>query len=190
MAIGTVCVIVVSSSVLAIEGLERGGKRVLLLVNLLLIASKEVSWLVVTLFAAGTAFLVLLLYYFLEEERYRRPSKPEKGVEFVAARRAVEARISALAPGVLLLAEKERFVADRLKEGALGEEARRRVEGLLRDAALTGFWEKFVEVSILADSDPVRAYKELRGLSRVANTALENLGRAEEVVRGEEDAEL
>lgn len=161
-----------------------------MLLNLLLVVSKEVSWLAVTLFAAGTAFLVLLLFYFLEEERYRRPPKPEKGVEFVVARQAVEARFSALAPGALLLAEKERFVVGRLEEGALDEEARRRAEGLLRDATLTGFWEKFVESSTLADSDPVRAYEELRRLSTMADTALEKLGRAEEVVRGGEDAEL
>lgn len=182
-----VWVIDVLSSVLAIEGLERG--EGFLPVNLLLVTLKEVSWLAVALFVAGTAFLVLFLFYFLEEERYRRAPKPEKGVEFLIARRAVKDRIYALAPRALLLAEKEKFVVGRLEEETLSEEARRRGEGLLRDAALIGFWEKFVEVTTLADFDPVRAYEELRYLSTMAGATREKLDRAEEVVRGGEGTE-
>ncbi len=143
-----------------------------------------VSWPVVALFAAGTAFVVLLLFHFLKEERYRRPPGPEKGVEFVAARRAVEARVSALAPKVMLIVEREKFVAGRLEEGTLSEEARRMVEKLLREAVATGFWRRFAEASALADSDPVRAHEELGRLSTVVETALEKLNRAEESVEG------
>ena len=137
------------------------------------------------LFAASTVFVLLLLFYFLKEERYRRPPRPEKGVEFLAARRAVEAQTSALAPKVMLLAEKGDSVAGYLEEGGLSEEARRTVEGLLQDAPSGGFWERFVGALALADSDPVRAYGELRRLSLMAETALEKLSRAEEVARGD-----
>lgn len=144
------------------------------------------SWPVVALFVAGTAFVVLLLLYLYKEERYRRPPKPDKGVEFVAARRAVEVRIAALAPEVMLLAEKERFVAECLEKGALNEEARRTVERLLREAASGGFWERFAGALALADLDPMRAHGEFRRLSPVVETALEMLTRAEKIAR--EDA--
>lgn len=144
------------------------------------------SWPVVALFVAGTAFVVLLLIYVYKEERYRRPPRPEKGVEFVVARRAVEVRIAVLAPEVMLLAEKERFVAERLEKGTLSEEARRVVERLLREAASGGFWEGFAGALALADSDPVKAHGELRCLSPVVETALETLTRAEKIAR--EDA--
>ncbi len=140
------------------------------------------SWLAVALFVVGIAFVTLLLFHFLKEERYRRPPRPEKGVEFVAARRAVEARISALAPRVLLLAEKEKAVAGYLRKGTSSEETRRTVERLLDDVARAGFWKRFVEASALADSDPVRAHEELRHLSTVAEAALEKLERAEEAI--------
>ncbi|MDP8953097.1 MAG: hypothetical protein M3N18_12845 [Actinomycetota bacterium] len=145
------------------------------------------AWPAVTLFAAGTLFVVLVLFYFLKEERYRRPPRPERGVEFVVARRAVEARISALAPRMMLLAEKEKSVAGHLRKGTSSEETWRTVERLLRDVARSGFWERFVEASALADYDPAWAHEELRRLSAVAETALEKLERAEEVIRGRED---
>jgi hypothetical protein len=50
-----------------------------------------VAWPAVVLFAAGTLFVILVLFYFLKEERYRRPPRPEKGVQFVAAQRTIEA---------------------------------------------------------------------------------------------------
>ena len=187
----TVCpavyVIDVLSSVLAIEGPERG--EGFLPVNLLLVALKQVSWPAVTLFVAGNGFLVLYLFYFLEEERYRRAPKPEQGVEFLVTRRVVEDRISALAPRALLPAEKEKFVVGRLEEGALSEEARRRGEGLLLwEAVHIGFWEKFVGVTTLADFDPDRVYQELRHPSTMADATRERLSRAEEVICGGEDA--
>lgn len=146
-----------------------------------------VSWPVVALFVAGTAFVVLLLLYFIKENRYRRPPVPEKGVEYVVARRAVEARLSALAPKAMLLADKERSVTECLQEGDLSEEARRTAEGLLREAA--GFWKRFVEVSDLAGSDPARAAGELHHLSFTAETVLEKLTRAEVIGCGGENAD-
>jgi hypothetical protein len=41
--------------------------------------------------------------------------------EFVAARRAVEAQIAAFSPKVMLLAEKERFLAGNLDKGTSSE---------------------------------------------------------------------
>lgn len=138
---------------------------------------------VVALFAAGTVFAILLLFHFLKEERYRRLPRLAEGVEFVSARRVVETQFSALAPRAILLAEKEKFVAGHLERGALSEEARLVVEGLLRDSS-DEFWESFVKVSALAESDPVRAYGELPHLYFMAETALEKLNRVEEVVYG------
>jgi hypothetical protein len=149
----------------------------------------EISWLAVVLFVVGIVFVILLLFRFLREERYRRPPRPEKGVEFVAAQRAAEARISTLAPRVMLLAEKEKSVVNHLEKGPSSEETRRMVEGLLQDVDRSGFWERFVESSALASSDPVRAHGELRRLSALAETALEKLDRAEEIARGGEGDE-
>ncbi len=147
------------------------------------------AWPAVALFAVGTLFVVLILFYFLKEERYRRPPRPEKGVEFATARRTVEAQISALAPRVMLLAEKEKAVTNHLEKGTSSEETRRVVEGLLRDVTRAGFWERFVEASTLVGYDPVRAHEELRRLWTAAETVLEKLDRAEEAIHGGEDDE-
>lgn len=166
------------------RGARREGKRTSLLVNLFLVVSKEVSWLAVSLFAAGTVFVVLLLFYFLEEERYRRPPKPERGVGFVEARMAAGDRLSSLAPKVVLLAEKERLVDDFLAGWASDDETCRTVEGLRREVSATGFWRRFVAASALIEEDPARASGELRLLSPVAEAVLEKLTEAEKIIAG------
>lgn len=146
------------------------------------------SWLAVALFVTGTAFVILLLFYLLKDERFRRPPRPEKGVEFVAARRATETQISALAPKVMLLAEKEKSVTGYLDKGTLREETRRGIERMIRDAVPGEFWERIVETTAMGDFDPVQAHEELRRLSTITEMALEKLRRAEEIAYRGEDA--
>jgi hypothetical protein len=73
------------------EGYANGSFEALLLV----------SWPAVALFVASTAFVILLLFHFLKKERYKRSPRPEKGVEFVTAQRAIEAQTLALTPKVI-----------------------------------------------------------------------------------------
>ena len=143
------------------------------------------SWFVVALLGAGTVAVILVLGLFLAGERYRRPPKPERGVGFVEARLAARDQLSSLAPKVLLLAEKERYVDDRLESGALGGETRRVVERMRREVSTTRFWRRFVAASALIEEDPARAYGELRCLASVAKEVLEKLWRIEEIIESE-----
>ena len=145
-------------------------------------AAEKVSGAAVALFAVGIAAVVLLLGYFLKEERYRGPTGPEKGVGFVAALRDAKALLSALAPRVMLLAERERAITSHLRnlgEGMPNGPSRRRAEGLLRQAVSGGFWESFVAATALVEEDPEEALTQLRRLSTEVETALGKLGEAE-----------
>lgn len=130
----------------------------------------------------GTVVVVLIFVLFLADERYWRPSKPERGVGFVEAWLVAGDQLSSLAPKVVLLAEKERLVDGSLESGLLGRETRRTVEELRREVSATGFWRRFVTASTLIEDDPARAYEELRLLAPVAALVLEKLTRAEEVI--------
>ena len=148
---------------------------------------RNVSGEAVAIFAAGTAAVVGLLGYFLRGERYREPRGPEKGVGFVAARREAEALLSALAPRVMLLAEREMAVLHRLRhseEGMPNRWSRRKAEGLLRQAVSGGFWESFVAATEGMERDPEEALTELRRLSTEVEAALGKLGEAERALRG------
>ena len=143
------------------------------------------SWFVVVLLGAGTVAVFLVLGLFLAGERYRRPPKPERGVGFVEARLAARDQLSSLAPKVLLLAEKERYVDDRLESGALGGETWRVVERMRREISTTRFWRRFVAASALIEEDPARAYEELRCLASVAKEVFEKLCRIEEIIESD-----
>lgn len=148
---------------------------------------RTVSGVAVTLFAGGIAAVVLLLGYFLKSERYRRLRGPDRGVAFVAARHDAETILSVLAPRVMLLAEKEMTMLDRLKnleESVPDGPIRRRAEGLLRGAVSDGFWERFVRVTALVEEDPEEALAGLRGLSTEIETTLVRLGEAERTLCG------
>lgn len=114
--------------------------------------TRTVSGVAVVLFTGSTAAVALLLGYFLKDERYRRPWRPDRGIAFVAARHDAEAVLSALAPRVMLLAEKQMAVIGRLRsldESAPNGPRRGRVEGLLRGAVSSGLWECFVRATAL-----------------------------------------
>lgn len=143
------------------------------------------SWFVGALLGAGTVAVILVLGLFLAGERYRRPQKPERGVGFVEARLAARGQLSSLAPKVVRLAEKERYVDDHLESGALGGETRRVVERMRRKVSTIGFWSRFVAASALIEEDPARAYGELRCLASVAKEVLEKLCRIEEIIESD-----
>jgi hypothetical protein len=143
------------------------------------------SWFVVVLLGAGTVAVFLVLGLFLAGERYRRPPKHERCVGFVEARLAARDQLSSLAPKVLLLAEKERYVYDRLESGALGGETWRVVERMRREISTTRFWRRFVAASALIEEDPARAYEELRCLASVAKEVFEKLCRIEEIIESD-----
>ena len=153
----------------------------------------SVSGAAVALFTGGITAVVLLLGYFLNGERYRRrPWGPDRGVAFVTARHEAEGILSSLAPGVILLAEKEMRVIGRLRslEGNTPDgSGRGRAEGLLRSAISGGFWESFVGITALIEEDPVEALEGLRGLCIQVENALAKLVEAEEILNGTRSGE-
>ena len=147
---------------------------------------QRVSGAAVALFAGGTVAVLLLLGYFLKGERYRQPRGPERGIGFAAAWRDAEASLSALAPRVMLFAEREMAVIGRLRnfgEGTPdGPGRRRKAEALLRQAVSEAFWEDFVAATSLIEEDPEQALPELRRLSADVEAALDGLCEAERVL--------
>ena len=138
----------------------------------------------ILLLGVGTGVVILVLAFFLANERYGRPSKPERGVGFVEARMEAGNRLSSLAPKVVLLAEKERLVDDFLAGWTSDDGTRRTVEGLRREVSATGFWRRFVAAAALIEEDPARVSRELRLLSSVAEAALEKLNESEKIIEG------
>ena len=170
---------------------DRGGRRsvqTILLVpsvaSVVEVPGGGTSWTVTALVGVGTIVVILVLGSFLTGERYLQPPKPERGVGFVEDRLVAEELLSSLAPMVVLLAEKERSVADSLENETLDREARSVVEELCREAAASGFWGRFVAVSALVEDDPARACEELHLLLPLTRAALEELSRAGEIVVG------
>ena len=137
-------------------GRRESGRRAwaVLLPSLALVAYVPVagtSWFMVALLGAGTVAVFLVLGLFLAGECYWRLPKLERGVGFVEARLTARGQLSSLAPKVVLLAEMERYVDDRLESGALGGETRRVVERMRREVSTTRFWRRFVAASALIE---------------------------------------
>lgn len=147
---------------------------------------REGSGYSVVLVCAGTTAVILFVIFFLKSERYGRPEEPERNADFYRARRAAEEAVAALAPGTLLLAEREKVVA-RLLGGAGGEE-RREAERLSREADAAGFWRRFAGALALIEDDPHKALDELRPLPSLVEPALEKLEEVAEVLAGEEES--
>ena len=131
---------------------------------------------------SGTVVVVLLLTYFLKHDRYARPPEPERGVAFAVAREDARARISALAPRVMLVARMEEALSCFLAQRSTTDDACREAKKLLSEAVPPGLWEKFVEASSLAERDPEQAHKNLDALSPAVETALRRLVSAEELL--------
>lgn len=143
----------------------------------------EGSGLAVALVCAGTAAVLLLVGFYLRNERYRRPDGPEETAAFHQARRTAEESVAALAPKVLLLAEKQEAVASLLNKaggedcceaGRIGREA-------------TGFWKRFSDASALIESDPEKALDGLRLLPPLVEAALREQEEAARALSGEDE---
>lgn len=141
------------------------------------------SGLAIGLVCAGTAAVLLFLFLFLRNERYRRPDEPEKTAAFYQARRTAEESVAALAPKMLLLAEREEAVASLLSEAG-GEDCRE--AGCLGQEA-TGFWKRFSDASALIESDPEKALDELRLLPPLVEAALKEQEEAARALTGEDE---
>ncbi len=143
---------------------------------------RHVSGAAAALFTGGIVAVVGLLGYFLRGERYRGTRGAEKGVGFAVGRRDAMILLSALAPRVMLLTQKEMAVVGLLGKtgGEMSNESRRgRAEGLLRQAVSGGFWKSFVAATALVEEDPEEALPELHRLSTEVEAALGKLSEAE-----------
>lgn len=120
------------------------------------------SGLLLVFLAAGTVVVVVVLGAFLFGGRFAGPPRTLSGEEFEELRRRAEARISALAPGAILLSEKERAAGP----GATG-----------RNPEAGEFWRRFGGASGLIEEDPAAALQELRNLPALLGRALESADR-------------
>ena len=140
-----------------------------------------------TLLVTGTAVVVLLLGYFLRHDRSGRPPDPERGIAFAVAREGARARISALAPKIMLVAREEEFLSRILAQRSAKSDTGQQAKKLLAEAVPPGLWEKFVGASSLADKDPEQAHKNLDDLSPAVEAALRGLVSAGELLRAPEN---
>ena len=107
----------------------------------------------------GIGVVVLALWVVVSRGGYAEPESPDS-VEDAHLRRVAEARISALCPGAIRLAERERAVASA------------------RDLApVREFWRRFAAASTSVEGDPVAALGELRGLPDLLEEALRDADR-------------
>lgn len=143
----------------------------------------------------GVAFVVAVLVWFWAGERYRMPPEEFGPVERAWIAREAGDLLSELAPGAILLAEKERAVKAVLREGrdsASGAFARWRS----REPGWRGFWDGFARVSALVEEDPAMAARELPVLRVLLDEALQAcdevlgmLGRVGEMMEPQERGE-
>ncbi len=110
----------------------------------------------VVLLVMGIGVVVFALWVVVFRGGYAEAELPDS-VEDVHLRRVAEARTSALCPGAIRLAEKERVC------GVAAYEER---------AAAREFWRRFAAVSVSVERDPVAALRELRGLPDLLEEAL------------------
>ncbi len=123
---------------------------------------------VVVLLVAGTGVVVGALWVFVLRDEYADAEEFSDSVEDAHLRRVAEARISALCPGAIRLAEKERA-------GGVAS-----YENL---APAREFWRRFAAASVSAERDPVTALRELRGLPDLLEEALRSAGREADMAR-------
>ena len=83
-------------------------------------------------------------------------------VEHAHLRRVAEARVAAVCPGAIRLAEKERAGGGAARGGS---------------ASAHEFWRRFAGASALVEEDPAAALEELRGLPELLEEALGGVER-------------
>ena len=113
----------------------------------------------------GTVVMIGVLGAFVFGGRFGKPVGVLDRAEFEELRRRAETRLSALAPGAILLSEREREAG-----GTRGPEA-------------DEFWRRFGGASGLVEEDPAAALRELRDLPALLERALESADRGAGSVR-------
>ena len=128
----------------------------------------------VVLLVVGIGVVVFALWVVVFGGGYAEAEFPDS-VEDAHLRRVAEARISALCPGAIRLAEKERSDGVALYEERIPARE---------------FWRRFAAASASVERDPVAALRELRGLPELLEEALCGADRwavtAEDAFRREE----
>lgn len=116
----------------------------------------------------GVVVVVLMLLVFVRRDGYADVGERSDSVEHEHLRRVAEARVSALCPGAIHLAEKERA------GGAYGADA----------VAAREFWRRFAIASASMEEDPVAALGELQSLPGVLEEALRGAEGEAAVAKG------
>ncbi len=137
---------------------------------------------VLLVFAA--AVIAVVLDTFVRGWRYREDEPAFSPAEIEWLREEAEGRISALAPRVMVLAEKERSVIRSLGRGELDGGWRAGGEELLVEAAADDFWRRFVVASALVEEKPVEALGELDRLPGLLEATISKLDKAEGICGG------
>lgn len=109
------------------------------------------------LLVVGMVIVIFVLWIFVFRGGYADVEEFPDSVEHAHLRRVAEARVSALCPGAIQLAETERVYGEALCGDS--EPARE-------------FWRRFAAASALVEEDPVEALRELRGLPDLLEEAL------------------
>ena len=115
----------------------------------------------VVLMAVGIGVVVFATWVFVFRDGYAGGGDVPDTVEHAHLRRVAEARVSALCPGAIRLAEKERE-----RDGAGAEDL---VDG-------REFWRRFALASASVEEDPVAALRGLRGLPDLLEEAHREVG--------------
>ncbi len=115
---------------------------------------------VVVLLVAGIGVVVCALWVIVLRDEYAEAEEFPDSVEHAHLRRVAETRVSALCPGAIRLAEKER--AGGASDGEESAPARE-------------FWRRFAAASASVEEDPVEALRELRGLPGLLEEALRDV---------------
>ena len=114
----------------------------------------------VAVMMVGIGVVVFVLWVFVFRGGYADFEEFPDTVEHAHLRQVAEARLAELSRGAIVLARKERGVPSGGSEAA-GE-----------------FWRRFATLSVLVESDPVAAVRELREVSGLLHEALREVGTA------------
>lgn len=124
---------------------------------------------VVVLLVAGIGVVIFAIWVIVFRGGYAEAEEFPDSVEHAHLRRVAEARVSALCPGAIRLAEKER--AGGASDGEESAPARE-------------FWRRFAAASASVERDPVAALRELRGLPVLLEEALRAAEREAVTAKG------
>ncbi|MBA3631035.1 MAG: hypothetical protein H0W55_15430 [Actinobacteria bacterium] len=112
---------------------------------------------VVVLLVAGIGVVVCALWVIVLRDEYAEAEEFPDSVEHAHLRRVAETRVSALCPGAIRLAERERANGVASYENL---------------ASAREFWRRFAAASASVERDPIAALRELRGLPDLLEEAL------------------